>query len=148
VHALSVATLTLATLAAAAAPAAQNLNVGQPLQRFDLLREGAHRYLRYTVKDGERKAIDIWSRVVSFEQHDGRRMMHIVQRWDEASQTPFWLVQDSWFDPGTFRPLTHVRTRSKDGKVEIGGYRFLPDRIVGLSDLKDNLRKDFVQSSP
>lgn len=130
--------------------AAQNihLQVGDPPQRMALVKPGVHRYLRYTVKDGERKAIDIWTRTISLEEHEGGRMLHIVQRWDEVQGPSRHLLQESWFEPGTFRPLTHVRTLFKDGKAETGGYRFLPDRIVGMKDLHDNVRRDFAVDSP
>ena len=34
-----------------------------------------------------------------------------------------------------------------DGKTVVGGYRFLPDKIVGMDELPDNSRKDFVQAA-
>jgi hypothetical protein len=139
-----------AHLSVAAADTTQ-LKVGDSLSRFNLIQPGVHRYLRYKVKDDRRSAMDIWSRKITFEEKDGRRLMHIVQRWDEISDQaapPFFLIQDSWFEPGTFRPLTHIRHREHDGKVEISGYRFLPDKIVGIADLPDNLRKDFSIASP
>jgi hypothetical protein len=126
-----------------AAPEMDQLKVGDSLPRFRLLHSGVHRYVRYNVKGDRRSLIDIWTRTVTFEQHDGRRLIHIVQRWDEVSQTPFFLVQDSWFEPDSFRPLTHIRRRERDGKVETSGYRFLSDKIVGIPDLPDNLKKDF-----
>jgi hypothetical protein len=128
---------------------ADHLRVGNPLPRFELIQPAVHRYLRYAVKEERRTAVDVWSRKISFEDHEGRRLLHIVQRWDEASdEAPYFLVQDSWFEPGTFRALTHVRTRERAGKVEIVGYRFLPDRIVGIADLPDNVRKDFSVAAP
>jgi len=137
-------------LLSVAAADTDQVKVGESLPRFKLLQPGVHRYLRYIVKDGRRSAVDIWSRTITFEEKDGRRLMHIVQRWDESAdqKTPFFLIQDSWFERGTFRPLTHIRHRERDGKVEIKGYRFLPDKIAGISDLPDNLQKDFTLASP
>jgi len=144
-------TAALILIPAFACPAAADidqLKVGEPLPRFRLLHPGVHRYVRYKIKDDRRSLIDIWSRTVTFEQHDGRQLMHIVQRWDEVSETPFFPLQDSWFEPNSFRPLTHVRRRERDGKVETSGYRFLPDKIIGIADLPDNLKKDFSTPSP
>ena len=45
------------------------------------------------------------------------------------------------------RPLTHVKVLTRDGTTTVGGYRFLPDKIVGMDDLPDNSRKDFLQPS-
>src|SRR5581483_2303890 len=151
------APLLLATLAllptliqaGAATSSPEQVHVGDSLKRLDLLRPGVHRYVRYTIKDGRRSLIDIWSRTVSFEPHEGRRLLHIVQRWDEVSdKDPFFLIQDSWFEPNTFRPLTHIRRRSKDGKETVSAYQFLPDKVIGLPGVPDNTRNDFVVASP
>src|SRR4051812_33737641 len=86
---------------------ATQVKVGEALPRVNLLIPGVHRYLRYKVKDGERHPIDIWSRVISFETRDGRRLLHVSQRWDEVGPPAFFLEQDSWFEPDTFRPISH-----------------------------------------
>lgn len=124
-------------------------SVGVPLPRFKLLEPGVHRYLRYKVSGPKRTAVDIWTRTVTFEPQDGKRLMHIVMRWDEVAGPAEYLEQDSWFELESFRPLTHVRRlkRREVDKPEIGGYRFLPDRIVGMHELPDNLRKDFAIAS-
>src|SRR5579871_5855477 len=105
---LSVLLFALAMLPATAEEATQ-VKVGEALPRMNLLTSGAHRYLRYTVKNGERHPIDIWNRVVSYETKDGKRLLHIAQRWDEVGPPAFFLEQDSWFDANTFRPITHLR---------------------------------------
>jgi hypothetical protein len=123
------------------------IKVGRPPARMALLHSGSHRYLRYEVRDGKRIAHDIWDRTVSFEMHDGRRLLHITQRWDEVNVVPggaISLEQDSWFDPMTFRPLTHIRRRTVASQVSVTGYRFLDDKAVGMADLADNQQKDFV----
>src|SRR6185312_1002638 len=94
------------------------LSVGQKLQRFSLLTPGAHRYMRYLVnKDGSRQLVDIWGRRVSFapEPDGSGQGMCIVQRWDRADKSSV-LIQDSWFEPGTFSPLNDVRPTEKGGK--------------------------------
>jgi hypothetical protein len=126
------------------------LKVGEPLARFDRLQSGAHRYLRYTIApDGTRKAIDIWQRAVSFAPPaPGRPIsLHIVQRWDEVEDKVV-LIQDSWFDSKTFKPQTHIRHLERDGKTTLGGYRFTDTQVVGMADLADNSRKDFVMPLP
>jgi hypothetical protein len=126
----------------------EKIVVGQTLARLSLLKPGVHRYLRYSATGSKREAIDIWSRTISFAIKDGRGLMHITQRWDEVGTPQVFVEQDSWFEANTFRPLTHVKTVSRDHKVQIGGYQFLPDQIVGLKDLRDNVRKDFAIASP
>jgi hypothetical protein len=123
--------------------------VGTPLARFSLLQPGVHRYVRYTVTGSKRSAIDIWTRTVSFEPREGKRAMHIAMRWDEVAGPVAFLEQDSWFDMDSFRPQTHVRRLQRNGsdKFEVGGYRLLPDKIVGMSELPENLRKDFAIAS-
>ena len=50
----------------------------------------------------------------------------------------------SWFEAGTFRPLTHIRRATKeDGSTVVAGYRFEADKVVGVADLADNSKKDF-----
>lgn len=150
------ASVLVAALAAAAgllATSAQadtlRLSPGQPLPRIGLLKPGVHRYLRYKVAaDGARKAIDIWARTVSFEAPagGGSPQLHIIQRWDEVDGP--LLIQDSWFDPQTFAPKTHIRHLERDGKTTIGGYLFTPGKVVGMPDLPDNGRKDFALALP
>jgi hypothetical protein len=135
-----------ATTASAAWSVETPLKVGEPLARFALLKPATHRYLRYIVHGEQRTLVDIWVRRISFETENGRRLMHIWQRWDEAKVKPGGvsaLEQDSWFEPGTFRPLTHVRRATKDGKVSVLGYRYLTDKVVGMAELPDNQRRDF-----
>ena len=133
---------------AGAAPKQDMLQVGQRLARFDLIKPGVHNYVRFLITpDGHRNAIDIWRREISFETKDGRRLMHVHQQWDEIAR-PGVLIQDSWFEPDTMRPVTHVRILTRDGKTTIGGYRFLPDKVVGMDDLPDNSRKGFAQLTP
>src|ERR1700742_1494021 len=142
---VSMTMLLLANLYAARARA-ETIRVGPSPARMSLLKSGSHRYLRYSVKDGKRLAHDIWVRTISFEVKDGRRLLHITQRWDEVNVAPGGassLEQDSWFDPRTFRPLTHVRRATVGTEVKVAGYRFLDDKAVGLDDLPDNSRKDF-----
>ena len=124
------------------------LVVGQPLARIGQLKPGAHRYLRYKVEGDKRTAVDIWVRTVRFETQAGGPRLHMTQRWDEVSGPVPWVVQDSWFEVGTMRPLTHVRSLVRDGAPQAAGYEFRPDRIVGLADLPQNTRKDFTIASP
>jgi hypothetical protein len=122
------------------------VNVGDRLARFDLLKPGVHRYLRYTVTaDGHRNAIDIWSREISFESKDGKRLMHVHQQWDEVGKPPVVVVQDSWFEPDTFRSVEHRRVVTRDGKPTTSAFRFLDDKVVGDDAVADNAKAGFVQ---
>lgn len=145
--------LTILALSLAAAAPAQadtvRLKVGEPLARFAKLRPGVHRYLRYTAgTDGSRKAIDIWQRTVSFgpDAQGQPDAFHIVQRWDRTDGKI--LIQDSWFELRTFRPTTHVRHTVVGGKDDYTGYRFDTAQVVGMPDLANNSRKDFVMALP
>jgi len=145
--------LWLCLCAAAPAAIAQQpaavVKVGDALQRFNLLRPGVHRYLRYNVKGDQRSAIDIWSRTISFEEREGSKVMHISQHWDEVSNPVAMLDADAYFETGTFRPLTSIeKDVLRAGGTEIDGFRFLPDKIVGMKDLEGNASKDFSIASP
>lgn len=138
--------LLFAGLAATSQAAVQNVDVGAPLARFNLLKPGTHRYLRY-VKQGESSTpVDIWTREVRFEQRDGKPQLHIVQRWNGAAPA-YTRTLDSWFDVDTFRPHTHKRITEKDGKRVVEGFLFAPDRITGLPGLADNTQKDLSMAS-
>jgi hypothetical protein len=134
------------SLCAAAQAAVHNVDVGTPLPRFSLLKPGTHHYLRYMrTADGGNVPVDIWARDVRFEERDGKRQLHIVQRWDgamaSAAASPSVKRLDSWFDSATFRPLSHVRITEKDGKKVVEGFVFAPDRVSGMQDLADNTQK-------
>lgn len=107
------------------------VKVGTTMKRFDRLKPGSRLYLRYKITtDGKRSTMDIWRRVVSYETREGRELLRISQRWDSVVSPAYTLLQDSWFEPGTFRPLTHDRELTRDGKTTKRSYRFFPDHIV------------------
>ena len=141
-------TLMLFAAPATADGAPTSLVVGSPVPRTALLKPGVHRNLRYSLKDGRRSTVDIWTRTVSFEPHDGARRLHITQEWDRDTPPVSTLKQDAWFDAATFRPLTHVRELTREGKTTLGGYSFQAGAIVGMKDLPNNTRADFTQASP
>jgi hypothetical protein len=124
---------------------AEVIEMGKPLARIALLKEGTHHYLRY-LKEGEASApIDIWTRTVS----SGPRGLRIEQRWDSAkgpAASTKWL--DSWFEPGTMRPLTHTRITEKEGKKVVEGFVFAPNKISGMQDLADNTQLALDVPSP
>jgi hypothetical protein len=106
--------------------AVQNVDVDAQLPRFSLVKPGTHHYLRYMrTAEGASLPADIWTREVRFEERDGKQRLHIVQRWDGPPSAPSVRRIDSWFETGTFRPLTHVRTSEKDGKRVVEGFVFV-----------------------
>ena len=143
-----VAVLLLAGSVATAQAAVTSVPVGPPLARFDTLKPGVHRYLRYRQIGDTVTAIDVWTREIRFEDQDGQRRLHIVQHWDGAGAATSNKQLDSWFEVGSFRPLTHVRRTQKDGASKVEGFVFQPDRIVGMKDLEGNAAQDFEVTSP
>jgi hypothetical protein len=137
--------LGFSALSGAAAAEVATLEVGKPLARFSLLVPSTRLYVRYMIKGEQRATLDIWRREIKFEEREGRRQLHIFWRWDSVTDPKFSRSEDFWFDNETFRPLTVERRLTRDGKVTISGYRYLPDRIVGMAELPDNSRKDFLQ---
>jgi len=142
------AILLLAGGGVAAQAAVTPVQVGQPLARFANLKPGVHRYLRFKQAGDTVRVADVWTREVRFDEQDGHRRLHIVQHWDGVGPAPSDRQLDSWFELGTFRPLTHVRRTQKDGVARVEAYAFQPDRIVGLKDVADNAAKDFEVASP
>lgn len=126
----------------------ETVHVGDKLPRFSMLKPGVHRYLRYKIQDEHRTILDIWTREIRYDVKDGRRLLHSVQEWDGAGTDQYMLAIDAWFEPDTFRPLTFVKRLTRAGQTTIGGYRFFPDRIVGMAELEGNSRRDFTQASP
>jgi hypothetical protein len=147
-HVLTRALLaSLAATAVHANAAVHNIDVGTQLPRFALLKQGTHHYLRYMKDKGANTPIDIWERELRFEDKDGKRLMHVRQRWDGVAPKSYTLQLDSWFEPGTFRPISHQRIREMDGKRVVEGFAFSPVKVTGMQDLADNTQKDLVVES-
>lgn len=128
----------LATPSDASPPQTIHLSVGTPLPGAGAVR-GTRRYVRYRVdKDGARHLVDIWQRSAALASNDAdtRNELHITQRWDGVDGRT--LVQDSWFDPGTLAPMSHVRRETKDGKTTVRGFRFTGTSVEGITGLPDN----------
>ncbi|WP_425995649.1 hypothetical protein [Caulobacter sp. DWR1-3-2b1] len=139
--------LGLAVGAASAQAAPVEVKVGQPLARFGKIKPGVHRYLRYKQAGGTWTPADIWTREIRIETQDGQPRLHIVQHWDSGT-TPAAKTMNSWFEVGTFAPITHVRRFTKDGQTKVEGYAFTADRVVGLVDLPDNAAKTYDVAAP
>lgn len=120
--------------------------MGEPLARFDKLQAGTHIYLRYRVKkDGSLEPIDVQTKEIRFEQQDGIRRVRVVQHWNSSTRS---LRLDSLFENKTLQPITHQRDLHKDGTVKREGFRFLKDKVVGIAEQPENVRKDFVIAAP
>jgi len=146
-HVIKRLTLSLVLLSPCAGALAEDVNVGTPLPRFALLKEGTHRYLRF-MKMGEASVpADIWTREVTFEQRDGKPLLRIRQRWDGVAPTPSVRRIDSWFEAGSFRPLSHERITEREGKRVVEGFTFTPERITGMQALAENTQKDLSVTS-
>ncbi len=126
-----------------------NVDVGSQLPRIDLVKAGTHHYLRFmrTPSTGASQPIDIWTREIRFEEQGGKRRMRIVQRWDGVLPKPSVRTFDSWFEAGTFRPLSHQRVSEMDGKRVVEGFVFASDKITGMQDLAENTHKDLSVAS-
>lgn len=123
-----------------------DVQLGKPMPRFEKLKAGIRRYIRYRIgKDGVASPMDLQTKEVRFDQADGQRRLHIVQDWQGSASS---LRLDSWFEDKTFRPLTHQRDRTKDGKTQKEGFRFVTGKVVGIADQPDNVRKDFEIAAP
>lgn len=134
---VGLAPATLARDMVATAPAGQ-LRVGEPLPRFDRLHPGTSRYLRYAVRDDRRTMIDIWSRTIAFEPDPatGERRLHITQIWEGVGQSERRL--DSWFEDGSFRPLSHRTSLDNATTTNVAAVRFTPERVTGDAGVADN----------
>ena len=138
----------LALSAAVAQAAVTPVPVGQPLARFDEVKPAVHRYLRYRQVGETIQPLDVWTREIRIEPDKaGVRRLHIVQHWDGATAGAVKTL-DSWFELGTFRPYSHVRTTTKDGQTKIEGFDFRPDRVVGLKDLPGNAQAAYDVAAP
>lgn len=129
-------------------PVIQTLEVGKPLARASLLTPSTRVYLRYKIVGEQRVTIDLWRRSLSFEEHEGRRAMHISWRWDSVADQKFSRVADYWYEPETMRPLTVERRLVRNGATTVSAFRYLPDRVIGMAEVPDNSVKEFVQATP
>lgn len=137
----------LVAISLSAQAAVSSVDVGTPLPRFSLIKEGAHRYLRFMKAGASSTPIDIWTREVHFEQQGSQQLMQIRQRWDGVNP-PSTRLFNSWFEAGSFRPRTHERVSEREGKRVVEGFAFAPDKITGIKDLADNTQKDLAVDSP
>ncbi|MBL7599309.1 hypothetical protein INQ10_25110, partial [Escherichia coli] len=76
------------------------------------------------------------------------RKLRIVQRWDGTGAKPSLVTRDSLFEPGTWRPSSHLRVTTVEDKKTVEGFLFAPDRITGLPGVADNSRADFDVAFP
>ncbi|MDQ2859371.1 MAG: hypothetical protein M3T55_01300 [Pseudomonadota bacterium] len=112
--------LTLFTSGAQAAVQADSpttvdtIQVGEQLPRAALLKPGVRRYARYMIDGDSRVLMDLWTRQLSYEEQDGRRIMRIRQRWDAADKS-YVAHFDQTFEPGTFRPFSQTQTVIRGG---------------------------------
>jgi len=124
--------------------ALQTLRVGDALPRFDRLKPGVRTYLRSRQVGEQHAPVDIWRRETRIETIDGVSRLRIVQRWDSPTSVA---ERDSVFELGTFRPLTHLRTSTRDGARVVEGFRFSNGGITGLDGVADNSRIGFSVAS-
>ena len=122
----------------------ETLEVGKPLARFSMVVPSTRIYLRYKIAGDARETMDLWRRQISFETQDGKPAMHIAWRWDSVIDK-YWRNEDSWYEPGTFRPLTVERHTNLEGKTHVSGYRYQADRIIGMAELPGNEGKELMQ---
>ena len=136
----------LAVTAAAASAETIAVPMGKPLARFDKLKPGTRTYVHYIIwPSGSLHVADIQTREVRFEGEGAGRRVRIAQRSDGPDGT---VVLDSLFENKTLRPITHQRDRYKGGKLIREGFRFLPDKVVGIADQLYNVRRDFALATP
>lgn len=119
------------------------LKVGDRLERFDRLTPGVRVYLRSQQRELLHAPVDIWRRETRVDAVNGVDRLRIVQRWDGAGRPGSLVERDSLFEVGTFRPLTHIRTTTRDGVRIVEGYAFEATGIVGMTGLADNTRDGF-----
>lgn len=120
------------------------LRVGDVLSRFAWLKPGVRTYLRSRQTGEQHVPIDIWRRETRIETIDGVRRLRIVQRWDSPTSLA---ERDSVFELETFRPLSHIRTTTREGNRVVEGFRFSDNGIIGLEGVADNSRADFSVAS-
>jgi hypothetical protein len=109
------------------------VEVGRTLARADLLKAGIHRYARYMVAGDARQLLDIWTRRLTFETVDGRREMHVHQRWDAADKS-YVAIFDQTCEAGTLRPLTQSQSVTRDGVTRTKAFRFDGRRVDSVDD--------------
>jgi hypothetical protein len=124
------------------------VTVGEPMARFENLTPGTRTYLRYRVLNGVWRPMDLWRREVRFDEQGGQRRLHIVQSWTGPVGAPSNLEVDSWFEEGTFRPLSHERRSIRAEEVRNEGFLFTPQRIQGLPSTPSNSRAEFSLDTP
>ena len=109
------------------------LQVGQALPRAAMLVPGVHRYARYLINGEARQLLDLWTRRLSYETVDGRRLLHIVQRWDAADKS-YVATFDQTFEAGTFKPLAQSQAITRNGTTKVLSVLFDGPKVDSTSD--------------
>lgn len=145
---IAIATVLMIFQACVANASVDSIKVGQELPRSNLLKEGVHHYLLYMKEGSSSMARGISTHEVRFETRDGKRLMQITQRLDMIGKNGLTKWLDSWFEAGTFKPISHQRITESDGKRTVEGFLFNGDKIIGMPELADNTQKDLNVASP
>jgi hypothetical protein len=115
------------------ASAPETLQVGRPLPRAALLTPGVHRYARYMISDDSRKLLDLWSRRVTYEDVDGRRLLRVHQRWDAADKS-YVAIFDQTFEANTLRPLSQTQSVTRKDSSRTLSVRIDGSGVDSMSD--------------
>jgi len=140
----------LALLAAPAMSASSKmdmLQVGQPLARFDLIKPGVHRYARYMITGEQRSLLDLWTRRVSFETENGKRILRVHQRWDAADKS-YVALFDQTFETGSFRPLSQAKSVTRAGVTTTQSVTFDGAKVDTIGDGKPGVGKPVHEAFP
>jgi hypothetical protein len=118
---------------AAASSSVDVLQVGQRLPRAAMLIPGVHRYVRYMISGDTRRLMDLWTRRLSYETVDGRRILHVMQRWDAADKS-YVAIFDQTFEADTFKPLTQSQTITRNDTTKVLSVVFNGAKVDSNSD--------------
>ena len=121
------------------------IRVGQAFERFGMLKPGTRLYIRFRLKDGVATPIDLQTKELRFPLVEGHRRLRITQRWQGEGGH---LELDSWFEAGTFRPLTHSRTTTRDGAAKTEAFEFLGNEVRGTRREAGKAAAEFSVASP
>ena len=113
------------------------IRVGHQFKAFAQLEMGTTKDLIYTEVQGNAVSLTLKTRTTEMVEINGRKLVKITHAW-QSPGTEHSGNFVYWCEPGTLKPLQHIRTTQKLGKE---GFLFKEGRITALDSVKNNAVK-------
>lgn len=119
--------------------AQDTLRVGHQFKNFSQLEMGTKKDLVYSEFQGKAVGMALKTRTTEMVEIEGKKLVKITHTW-QSPGTEWAGNFVYWCEPGTMKPVQHIRTTKKNG---IEGFSFQAGKITALDSVTDNAQGDF-----